>query len=604
MTLIIVEPTKLGRRCIGDRPMTSTESMRKFRAPQREARMRDIAVLDMETDPFDNKEQDRIAPFVAELYSDQFDTIVIWDENPESFVDKLIAAIESLPRKFTIFAHNGGKFDYMFLVHKLRGFVSFKGRGIMSAKIGEHEIRDSFHIIPEKLAAFQKEAFDYAKMKKKKRNKHKQEILDYLHSDCVYLFDIVKTFVSSYGLKISIGQAAMAKLREDYKVAHIGEGMDAYLRQYFFGGRVECLAGRGHFSGHYKLIDVNSMYPFVMANYQHPIGKDYTIRKGIPGPHTVFLRLTCKNYGAFVKRTDSNETTATAEEGEFFTTIWEYETAKRLGLISHVKIIKCIDCRERSDFSKFVMPLYEKRLSTKAMLKEIEAAGNKETEEYITYKKDDIFYKLILNNAYGKFAQNPRRFKESYITDSGVRPPDDQKGFGALPIFENDLYCIWQRPNENFRFNNVGTAASITGAARAVLMEAIHNAVDPIYCDTDSLICRDISDVRIHPTELGAWDLEAEYSEVLIAGKKMYACKSLKLPNGHKDQYKVRSKGVAGLTWEDIQTMLDDQYKDILAKAPTLTKRGDQHYMTRRVRATAVKKIVPVYSHARRNAAR
>src|SRR6185312_8763742 len=52
----------------------------------------------------------------------------------------------------------------------------------------------------------------------------------------------------------------------------IGEHTDEQLRPWFFGGRVECLAGAGHFvagNGGYKLYDVNSMYPSAMANGLH-----------------------------------------------------------------------------------------------------------------------------------------------------------------------------------------------------------------------------------------------------------------------------------------------------------------------------------------------
>ena len=136
---------------------------RKFKAKKRVNRLRHIAVLDLETDPFTDN-GDPVYPFAAELYSDQFGAIVIWDEDYETFVDKLYSTIEMLPDAYTIYAHNGGKFDYMFLVHKLRGTVRFKGRGIMLAKIGAHELRDSFHVLPEKLAAWKKDAFDYSKM--------------------------------------------------------------------------------------------------------------------------------------------------------------------------------------------------------------------------------------------------------------------------------------------------------------------------------------------------------------------------------------------------------------------------------------------------------
>lgn len=565
--------------CEKERKLESQKVIRNSRSKQR---IENIAVLDMETDPFDHLKQQVIFPFVACLYSDNFDPIVIWEENHETFVSKLISEIENLPEEYTIYAHNGGKFDYMFLIHRLRGRISFKGRGIMSAKIGNHELRDSFHIIPEKLAAYQKETFDYEKMRKNKRRKWRGEIIDYLISDCKYLLEIVKGFVNKFGLKISIGQAAMGELRKHYKVQTIGENTDATLRQYFYGGRVECLAGRGHFVGDYKLYDVNSMYPFVMANFAHPISSDYTKRqKGGITDKTIFVEVQCENFGALVRRGENNETSATEKRGTFLTTIWEYHAALDLGLIDNVKIKSVIDCAERSTFEKFVVPLYEKRQETKGLLRALKS----DTPEYQEAKREDIFTKLLLNNAYGKFAQNPRRFKESFITLPDAPTPE---GFEIpIPAFECDEYWIWQRPSPNRRFNNVGTAASITGAARAVLMRAIANADDPIYCDTDSLICKNLSNVEIHQKNLGAWDIEAEFSEVIVTGKKQYACRMKGVEAGHKDEFKIRSKGVSGMVWNDFLRMLDGDVIEMMNKAPTFTKTGKQFYMSRKVRATA-----------------
>jgi hypothetical protein len=596
---IIIDPIPetRGRKRVhhAERASTGAERKAAIRGVKKQSRKEHIAVLDMETDPFDHIKQELIRPFVACLYSDHFDPIVIWEEDFETFTNRLLDEILALPESYTIYAHNGGKFDYLFLIHRLRGKVSFKGRGIMSAQIGPHEIRDSFHIIPERLANWKKDDFDYTMLYKNRRNKYRAEIERYLINDCVYLLEIVKAFIERFDLKISIGQAAMYELKKHYKVQNIGERADGTLRQFFYGGRVECLAGRGHFIGDYKLYDVNSMYPAAMANFAHPISNEYTRRtKGEITPQTAFIELSCRNYGALVSRIENErgelETTTRQESGKFFTTIHEYNAAIELDLIEDVQIHAFLDCAEWTDFSAFVLPLYEERQLTKAKLKHLASIGQEDSEEYNEAKKDDLFIKLLLNNAYGKFAQNPRRFKESYLTDPDAAPPE---GFeeSLLPRFQNDQYAIWERPSPNKRFNNVGTAGSITGAARSILMRAVTHATDPIYCDTDSLICKEIANVEIHPTKLGAWDLEAEFSEVIIAGKKLYACKSKDWIAGQDKKIKVRSKGTSGVTWDDMLKMLDDEILSFVNRAPTFDKMGRQNYISRRVRATAPVKI-------------
>lgn len=564
-----------------------------------EVKLKNIAVLDMETDPFDNKTRELIRPFLAVLYSDQFEPKIIWRESFDKFVQHLCDVLEAIAEPFTIYAHNGGRFDFMFLIHKLRGEVQFKGRGIMRAQIGLHELRDSYHIIPEALASWKKDKFKYDKLHKNSRAKFRQEIIDYCISDCKNLLEIVRNFVDEFGFKISIGSAAMAGVRKYYNVKRIGEKFDDTLREFFFGGRVQCLQGAGQFDGHYKSYDKNSMYPHVMAKYLHPVGDfhDYTVRRDAPSPDCVFVDFFARNHDALVGRNDDGATTTQIEEGRFFTTIWEHDKAIKYGLIEPLEYFRTFDCTLRTRFDKFVLPLYERRQVTKLWLKD----HGESDPDYWRMKKDDTFIKLILNNAYGKFAINPRRFRCHWITDPEERPPDEwfadlgkldpaERALALEPEFRGSLYWLWSKPSPGRFFNNVGTAASITGAARAELMEGLHHARDAIYCDTDSIICRELYGVDIDPARLGAWKLEDEFSSVRITGKKQYAGTYLH-PKADKEglliPHKVRSKGAGGIAWDDFQTLLGGGNILHVNKAPTFDRFGGQTYIERTLRATA-----------------
>lgn len=592
---------KRGRPRNGVDIASPLERDRKRKAISKAKRHGNIAILDTETDPFDKVTKRKVFPFLAVLYSDNFETVVIWEDDFDKWVEKIIAAILALPEEYTIYAHNGGRFDFMFLISRMRGAISFKGRGIMDARIGPHHIRDSFHLIPEKLAAYQKDVFDYTKLERDVRHNHKDDIIKYCINDCRYLLDLVKKFVADFGLKLSIGQAAMCEIKKHYDIPKFSEGWDEYVRDFFFGGRVECLAGRGHFVGAYKLYDVNSMYPAVMRNYQHPVGamSDYRLRSGVPSNDTVFIDLTCRNNGALIARNDNGETTARITYGRFKTTIWEYETALALGLISDVQIHYCLDCSKRTDFKLFVDPLYDKRIALKDFMKDLKAQGQEISQTFIEAKKDDMFYKFLLNNGYGKFATNPRKFREHYITDPNELPPDswfatDPK-HARLPEFEHALYWIWSKPAPQFTYYNVGVAASITGAARSVLLHAIHNSIEPIYCDTDSLICKQLVNVELHKSKLGAWDLEDEFRSVEIAGKKLYAVEHAKpklrtpeqLLRGIEPNWTVKSKGVDGVTAAEIACLVEGATFPTTNFGPTLTRYSKQEYISRNIRATA-----------------
>lgn len=579
------------RKYHSDRAATGTETKRAFRAEQQAAQVQNIAILDFETDPFDKETQETIYPFTACLFSDNFEPIVIWNEDFNAFIEELLAEIMALPERYMIYAHNGGKFDYMFFIHKMRGKVSFKGRGIMSAKIGPHELRDSFHILPERLAAFHKEEFDYELMRKGKRNAHRDLIVKYMISDCQYLLELVKGFVKRFGFKLSIGMAAMANWKRFYKLGKLGDLTDARLRDYFYGGRVECLAGRGHFVGAYKIFDVNSMYSAAGSYYKHPISANYEYRrKGGIGPRTVFVDVTCQNWGALVTRMDNNETSAQKDYGSFRTTIYEFQAALELGLIEHVTIDGVIDNAELTDFSKHFVPLYEARQQTKRQVKLLEEAGGKDSPEWWSLKKDDLYVKYLLNTGYGKFAQNPRKFKEWFITDPDASAPDGYED-QLTPTFRDDEkgYALWARPAPRMSFNNVGTAASITGAARSILMRAIHNAIDPIYCDTDSIICKELHGVEIDHAKLGAWKLEREIDEIIINGKKLYAYR-YREKDGQLAKPVVKSKGASGVTWDDMVKMYDGAVLPFVNPAPTFDRTGRQYYMTRNLQATTARR--------------
>lgn len=603
------EPKKQGRPAKEGVAKTNLELQHACRARKRANAKRCIAILDMETDPFNAELKSDVKPFLCVLYSDEFEPVIIWEENFGKFICDVVRAIEALPDHYTIYAHNGGKFDFLFLVSKLRGDVKFKGRSLMAARIGNHELRDSSHIIPERLAAFQKDKFDYSRNLKSERNHWKKEIIEYCIADCRYTLDIVKSFIETYGMKLTIGQASMAELRKYYNVKKINQGFDTQLRQFYFGGRVECLQGRGHFVGDYRLYDVNSMYPAVMAQQAHPIGdfNDYDLRRGAPNDQTVFIDLNCINRNALIGRDADGFTSATIPYGRFKTTIWEYDVALRYGLIDDVEINACWDCRSRSNFSDFILPLYDKRLSTKETMRELKDKALQTTPAFLDLKKDDIFYKLLLNNSYGKFAMNPANYKEHYLTDPDKKPDaewfksvlelDHEQQISCLqPMFVNSEFSIWQKPSPSFRYNNVGTAASITGAARAVLLQALQEAENPIYCDTDSIICRSLAKVQLHKSALGAWDLEDEFSEVIIDGKKLYSVMHKKpklltpeqIADGLHSEYTVKSKGTARLTWQDMTDMLNGGNVIKFNRAPTLTKfgTGSDNYMQRSIRAT------------------
>src|SRR5579862_7391491 len=192
------------------------------------------AVLDFETDPF---RYGRIPqPFAVELYTDQT-TFVAWGND---CVEKLMDYLEMLETPCRIYAHNGGKFDFFFIYPYLDNPIRIINNRIVSAKLFHHNLRDSFAIIPVPLRAYAKDDIDYNKLESHRREKHKDEILSYLHTDCVKLFELVSSFIDRFGPMLTIGSTAMQEIQARYDFERLNEEGDAFFRQWYYGGRVEC----------------------------------------------------------------------------------------------------------------------------------------------------------------------------------------------------------------------------------------------------------------------------------------------------------------------------------------------------------------------------
>lgn len=525
-----------------------------------------LAVFDLETDPF---KYGRVPKAFAAGFFDGETYRTFWGAN---CVRDFINFLHQQKQPYKIYAHNGGKFDFFYLVEQeaLENPIKLINSRIVSAKIGCHELRDSYAIIPLPLATYQKTEIDYDKFESHRREIHKDEILSYLRDDLRDTFEIVKKFRDRFGDKLTIGGTAIEKLAEFHPFDSQGESHDIRLRPFYYGGRVQAFKPGVHRGKRFKVFDVNSMYPYVMANMLHPHGKAYTestdmrYLKSKPDNWPFFIELECNSRGAFPQREYNGAGTPVAlhfpeGQGQFAVTGHEYRTAKRLGLISDEKIERVLVPRRVISFPDYVETFGNEKVAAKN-------SGDKASE---------IFAKLLLNSAYGKFAQSPETYKDYYIRYPGMPRPEGTDWFPELYYGELEL---WSKPSKFQRYYDVAIAASITGGARAVLLDGIANAENVYYCDTDSLICEEFHGKR-HKSRLGAWDLEGEGNHLAVAGKKLYA-----LRDGHKE-IKKASKG-AKLTATDIFLVAGGAPIEWKNDAPTFRLGADPGFISRIVQRT------------------
>lgn len=559
---------------------------------------RTVATIDFETDPFRGPGYP-IRPFAAGFYDGT--TYHQWwgSDCPQ----KLMEHIKGLETPHVIYAHNGGKFDFMYLLDWIDRDVFCIGARIVKANVSgndpdadwRHELRDSLAIIPVPLRhAAEKGDFDYDKMLEHRREKYKQEISDYLKQDCIGLYDAVTKYRGVFGNAITMAGAAMRKLDEAMQpilgrrkaAVQMSEREDEFYRNFYFGGRVECFENGviKPATDTLRIYDINSSYPDVMRSCLHPVGTSFRIGQELTD-ETDFATIRADSAGALpLRNADNGKLDFPHGTFVFNATGHEIRTGIELGLLHVREIIESRTCIERTTFAPFIETYWKARQIAKANHDEV----------------FDLFWKLVMNGAYGKFAQNPRRFTDTMIVRLNEPAPDAGEGWEhserheLMDIYTRKLGTVF--PERLWRsYLNVATGASITGAARAALLRGIAAADRPVYCDTDSILCEGLDGeiVRLDDRELGGWKLEHTGTHAAIHSRKIYALWGERSGDPkieahrikhYRDPYciKVASKGVR-LTAAEVLKAAQGERITYTALAPTFRKDGSQWHQKRTI---------------------
>jgi hypothetical protein len=580
------------------------------------ARPRKVFACDCETDPFVHERVP--VPFLWGLYDgDQFLTF----DKTEDFVAYVI------DKEILLYAHNGGKFDFMFLLP----FVGYtkaqiiNGR-IVSMMLGKAELRDSYSIIPEALKKFGgKLDIEIWKLEKSQRLKNRPEILRYLKQDCVGLYDAVVQYRLIAGTKKTIASNALAFCKKlGIDPGRTNHKFDQKYRRFYYGGRCECFIPGTH--KNVKLIDIHSAYPFAMT-HDHATGDNFVRLDNLNGLTTEeiqrsFIVIECTSHGAFPMRTREG-LIFPHEYNEFHVTGWEYLVAKEYGLIENETIQEVRFTSDKINFTPYVKHWYN-----------LKSATDKKADP-VHY----TIYKILMNSLYGKLSQNIMNYYDYKIVLAGERicyKPEysleneklcskcnelmSDHGWQKYLEFDNhEIHrreSLWQHKfkyGEDWEgkglYNNVATGASVTGFTRAHLLRAMCQLgrENIIYSDTDGIVCKTSTDLSRIPfsDKLGEWELEGVGEIGHFAGKKLYG---IKLAN---DKYKLATKG-SRLNQKHMYKIIDGEqisyqeqddatgYEQITRlmtgetivwqnEAPSFKIDGSAKFVVRKIRATALK---------------
>lgn len=525
---------------------------------------RQLATLDIETDPFLFGRTPE--PFVVGFYSEKTGFKYFWGD------DCIKRAVKFIKKgKYRIYAHNGGKFDYMyFLPYFKKDKVGIINGRISTAYMDKSVFYDSYLILPVPLSNIQKDDIDYGKFEKTEREKHKDEIIHYLANDCHYLYTAVDTFQKLYGRKLTIASTAMNHYTESLRNKGIPIPKSTpfhyeYMRQFYYGGRCQAFKTGVH-KGNYTYLDINSAYPYAMT-FEHPFTCDCYITKSLNMKKIKqsFIHITATSKGAFPYRTKSGLRFPNDNEPrEYFVSGWEYLAAKDTKTFKQLKFHKQVIFKDTTNFKDYIKEFWNLKKQAKK---------DGDVRLY-------VISKLLQNSLYGKFAQDPAKFREFKI----INPQRDKtaplvKDGWSMHEMVNDFIQFISRPAKNTmgRYYNIATAASITGFVRAYLWRAICKVKTPLYCDTDSIICENGDALNISD-RLGQWEIEMDnIKKVAIGGKKLYAC--------FGDKTKTASKGVK-LSAKEIEAIASGEEIHYKFMAPIYSIKKPVSFLTRKIRQT------------------
>lgn len=517
---------------------------------------RTILALDAETDPF--KYGEKVFPFVWGLDDGESFTHFWGDE--QTIKRRLISELEEYEKGTIVYAHNGGKFDFHFLLDCFDSELMIINGRIAKATMfdGKIEFRDSYLLVPLPLATFDKIEIDYQKFTKQNRDKNKNEIIRYLARDCRVLFNVVDSFINRFGLNLTVAGTALKELKKTgYDVPKTYDRYDSKFRQFYYGGRVQTFKVGSFYAKDqpFEYADINSAYSKGMMQ-NHWYGTQYFSDTKLPeakdlGKCLVTIEAIGKSCLPF--RGDDNKLYFPDDDlvRTYSVTGWEILAGLKTKTLEIKKVINCYRPLLTENFSEYITKWFDEKASYKGV-------------DNVAYQ----FAKLMQNSAYGKFGQDGRRFSKFCIQKIGEWPELIKDANGEpLPLndpaqwqFHSDTdtgLTFFKRADPSDSFFNVPVAASITGWVRAYLFEHIHASKGVMYCDTDSIICEKF--VGKIGTELGEWEIEGYLSEAHIAQRKMYACRIWPhTGKGPINKTKTATKGVK-LSYDEIKKGVENR---------------------------------------------
>jgi hypothetical protein len=360
-------------------------------------------------------------------------------------------------------------------------------------------------------------------------------------------------------------------------------------REAYRGGRVECFFIGTVSDGDFYLLDVNSLYPYVMKQNYYPVKYVKTLHNVSINDLTKYL----KKY-AIVARVlvDTDIPVYSIRRGrsmfpvgQFVVTLCTPELQYAV-LAGHIQSVDTLVLYKRENiFTSYVDKFYNLR-------QQFAAAGN---EEYVE------LCKKMLNSLYGKFGQKAENWVK--IGEAPNEPDRVEVGFvyGGTK-FTKVQYLL----GEVFLLKSYGEAydsfpaiaAHVTAYGRLYLWDIMQKAGtgNYFYCDTDSLIVNkqglDNLANRVSPSILGDLKIADKGNTLDIRGLKDYTFASKNVIKGiRKNAVQITDNLYTQDQWPSFKGMLRKSNSAIYT-VKTITKHLTREYFKGTVTDTGL--VIPL----------
>lgn len=309
-------------------------------------------------------------------------------------------------------------------------------------------------------------------------------------------------------LGITIGQLAMEIYRRKYMLTKTQFTYNSpNCFKAYYGGRVEAFY-LGDLQNEIHVSDINSSYPDAMKNNLYP--DTGTIVPSTLGTHNFGIgrfrvRVPDSQFIPVLPLKEEKSGRLFFPKGEF-TGWWSYPEI-RYAVECGTEILEEYEGEGTNSgcapFVDYITDFYDKRLVAKNTSNQF----------------DDLLYKLIQNNLYGKFFQwrGGNRMTRDPLPTHEIEKYFDHPEFDTKKV--GPFYWYHLPKMEPPKHANFMWGLYITAYARIKLHKALNSAYQvgytPIYCDTDSIMYSNLSSKKLpEPNipiskKLGDWDKES-----------------------------------------------------------------------------------------------